>query len=355
MSDHGPSITSPFRMRTEIKVFYHFSTTVMSAQTLPAKAKKKKRSAFEDDDFFVMKKKKGKSPKPPLIETPKIELQKPTDVLSSDDLHQSFHSAKEDFDDGPLEWPEDITNEIPDIVDMDSPKAEEEVDADSDLTNFFRKINEKQANSEDKRTYLVKIISKKSPTPQSFQVSAGGNTTFGSIIDQLGQQALIDKVPFYLYDGTLVWVEGKLELKPFFKPSTLRINPPADGAPTKLTCIYIPMDDLDHLESYPEFQEPEEVPDTSILDAIIVEERTENTEERKDFFVIGLKGKDNKRVEVEVGPDTKIRSLLNFYLSSKGLQEGKNPRLLFDDEELDLDGLVKDTELEEDFEVQVYM
>ena len=33
-----------------------------------------------------------------------------------------------------------------------------------------------------------------------------------------------------------------------------------------------------------------------------------------NLFVIGLKGKDNKRVEVKVSPETQLRKLLSYYL-----------------------------------------
>lgn len=80
-------------------------------------------------------------------------------------------------------------------------------------------------------------------------------------------------------------------------------------------------------------------------------------EDNESYFVIGLKGKDNKRIEVQVSPATQIRKLLLYFLKTKGIKESevnmKTVKLIFDDEELNLDDVVGDTELEEDFEVQV--
>lgn len=133
---------------------------------------------------------------------------------------------------------------------------------------------------------------------------------------------------------------------------------------------------------YPEFQssnpveiapEPVEVPDEnsstsedeeevfpSIKQDISPEGNAEKpieVDENDGLFVIALKGKDNKRVEVKVSLETKLKNLVTFYLKLKGLSEDtvdiSHIKLIFDDEELNLDETVGDTELEEDFEIQV--
>jgi hypothetical protein len=72
-----------------------------------------------------------------------------------------------------------------------------------------------------------------------------------------------------------------------------------------------------------------------------------------DYFEIGLKGKDNKRISVQVCATTKLKDLLAHYLKTKDIEASTKAKLLFDDEELDLEGVVGDTELEDEYEVQV--
>lgn len=323
---------------------------------LPVKAKKKKRSFFEEDDFFVMKKsKKTKSPTPskpaPLEKSAPLsdEVAKlsTSDVPDSEDL--TFHSARDEHS--------DVVDEV-ELVEDGAEEIDGVEDEDTDLNKFFKGISNahnrsSEEDSENSRKYIIKIISKVGP-PQEFEVNCFGNDNFTSILGSLEQDSRQQNWPFYLHLGTLVWVEGRLELKPFFKPSTLRISPPPYLAPTRLTCLYIPIYHLDSFEDfYPEFETKKESAEV-VYDVVEV---SEAPEQPRTYFIIGLKGKDNKRIEVEVGSDTKIRSLLSFYLTAKGIDESqvKAPRLIFDDEELDLNGVVGDTELEEDFEVQVYM
>ena len=58
-----------------------------------------------------------------------------------------------------------------------------------------------------------------------------------------------------------------------------------------------------------------------------------------------------------MSPETQLRKLLSYYLRHKGLSEDtvdlSKAKLIFDDEEMDLNDTVGDTELEEDYEIQV--
>lgn len=351
-------------------------------EALPVKGKKK-RSFFEDDDFFVMKKKKAKSPKPVALPTKPTSQTKdihnpPSSSGSlgsagsggsfdSDDLHQSFHSAQEAF--SPPEVPllvgleppiEDKPVEV--ISELDDDNKD---DPDSELSKFFRGISgsgkSPPAPEDSSRVYTVKLISKVYDFEYVCDIS--GDVTFGTVL-----QTAKSRFSYYVTDqSVLMWVEGRSELKPFFKPSTLRISPSPYGAPTQVTVLHIFREqilDIDSLYQQYGTQSGEEDKEDDIQNELVleVEEIAESSppaaaKPGEDYFVIGLKGKDNKRIECEVGPQTKIRDLLSFYLKAKGIDEAsvRNGRLVFDDEALDLNGLVGDTELEEDFEVQVYV
>lgn len=361
-----------------------------------ASSKKKKRSLFDDDDFFVMK--RAKKPKSPVSDgqhTPPLNLllsmlspQKSVVAgFASEDSPHKYHSASEVFADpnyidleqlkpespsstparkspvrrNPVRTPAEPREEATEIVlietdDDEVPIVEDEDD--TDLADFFRRISQQNQNlAELDRLYNVKVSSRLGRAYEG-QKQITGETTFAQLLELLSRETLRRfRVKDYWAHGVLVWVEGRSELKPFFKPSTLRI--PRQDEVTAITCLYVPKEHLLNLESlYPEFQRTEEKADAAdttvyeILDAEIL--TATKPDEKSGFFIIGLKGKDNKRIEVEVSPATKIRSLLDFYLKEKGLSETANCRLVFDEEELDLNTVVGDTELEDEFEVQVY-
>ncbi|ANB15179.1 hypothetical protein AWJ20_2803 [Sugiyamaella lignohabitans] len=73
------------------------------------------------------------------------------------------------------------------------------------------------------------------------------------------------------------------------------------------------------------------------------------------YFRVRLKDKDNAQFEVRVNSETKISKLVDFYLRNKNLPQNTKIRLDFDEEPLDLDGVVGDTELEEDYTIHVYI
>lgn len=75
----------------------------------------------------------------------------------------------------------------------------------------------------------------------------------------------------------------------------------------------------------------------------------------EDYFRVGLKGKDNQAVYVKVNADTQISKLIDYYITQKLLPAGTGIRLEFDDEPLDPSDKVGDTELEEDFTIDVHV
>lgn len=351
------------------------------------KTKKRNKKLFDDDDFFVIKKKKSKSSVPevkaevksnPVTETttevaqddkaktepnhlplpPKTStVDTQPELLSSEDLVESFHTAHTTSD----------ADEIFEIRQTDTQLEPVEVISDESDGEFDELIkahtSQKQSDHEADRCYDISITSKLGPE-EKHTITSRGNKTFMEILDDIRIQATRNFVPFRLKGGCLIWIKGKLELKPFFRPSTLRIPPSTDpAANTLIDCLYIPEVCRQNFEEiYPEFSgtsnanDPEE--DLAIVDVKEEKAQVEEEVEKKDeYFIIGLKGKDNKRIEAEVGPQTKIKALLEHYLKSKEIDASlvSKARLVFDDEDLDLEGVVGDTELEEDFEVQVYI
>ncbi|KAM9909799.1 hypothetical protein OXX69_005091 [Metschnikowia pulcherrima] len=255
-----------------------------------------------------------------------------------------------------------------------STQEDEDDIVDLDLQEFFSGLAKKSVSvDEHSRLYRVEVSSRMG-LHVTYERQITGDTTFGELAEQLSRQTLRDyNLANYWKQGAFVWIEGRSELKPIFKPSTLRIPEPRGNAMTKISCLHIPTEQLSCFEKlHPEFtkdtleeeddlppEEKLEVYALSDVETSVTQKQTPEKEEvnKSEFFVIGLKGKDNKRIEAEVGPTTKIRSLLTYYMQVKGIEEtpGQKGRIVFEDEELELDAVVADTELEEDFEVQVYI
>lgn len=289
------------------------------------------------------------------------------------------------------------------------------IDLDDDFFNDeieeFRPSNLVDSNGysfddehEKKRQYILRIISKipgmsGMPLDLSLDFATKGSKNFSRIFES----SLLHFKTKFLSEPTFqpecytaeqtafIWIEGRMEIRPFYKPSTLRISPPntvdyEDSIPpTLVTILLIPkMHTKDYMKIYPEFSKSSLSLDDSELSKEIdkLEQREKHSIEddsdslfdedeviennnpdvvsaevqsADNYFVIGLKGSDNKRVEVQVSPDTKIEKLLEYYIKVKKLEniDLNKVRLIFDDEPLDLNGLVGDTELEEDFEVQI--
>lgn len=271
----------------------------------------KKSRRFADDDFFVLKKKA-----------------------------KPVAAAAPEGQNAPVE-----PTPSPEIVEIEDELADE-------LQLFFSsRLNSAQLDNEGDRVYELNVVMKVG-RKATYVVKCTGNERFEDILKRLRSRLGRRKSAFP--EGVLIWIDGRLELKPFFKPSTLRI-PKGKGA---IRCVYVPPEMVSHLDDYEEFSKPEAMEsDMSSPPPNSDPEPTVDLGEsapQSSRFVIGLKGADNKRIEVEVGPETTLKSVLAHYLSVKGVS-AQNGRLVFDDEDLPLDGLVGDTELEEDFEVQVHL
>lgn len=250
-------------------------------------------------------------------------------------------------------------------------------------------------HTEKRRPYILNVTSKipyETPADMSVDFGTKGTKKFDRIIESMAAhfRKIVAQDPDTQaqYDPAqvgLIWVEGQTELKPFFRPSTLRIQPSIPASlmhdasmaipATKLTCLLIPRQLVgDFLDVYPSYFKTAGAYATDLATEIEhiddVEEVIESEEDDfvtdaqpaaeepilvDEYFPIGLKGRDNKRIEVQVSSTTPIRKLLDYYVSVKGIAAPAPgaAHLIFDDEPLDMDGVVGDTELEEGFEVQV--
>lgn len=285
-----------------------------------------------------------------------------------------------------------------DIADIDRSALSDDNDSDEIDLDFFKptksespKTDVYQFNEENEkqRRYIIRVLTKL-PTPKDYdpntvaEFGTRGIKKFGRILEAIVEYYRVQFKgtrrldPVYLSQYTpentaLIWIDGKCEMKSFFKPCTFRIPPQTTFdittnkeviKPTNLNCLLIPREKVSDFHNiYPEFNLQEigedvvnDEDDVQVVEG--VENLDFNNEVLKDkFFVIGLKGKDNKKIEVQVSPETVIKNLLIHYLKTKNIDldsvNMKNVKLIFDDEEMDLDAVVGDTELEEDFEVQV--
>ncbi|KAI5951180.1 ESC2 [Candida jiufengensis] len=262
--------------------------------------------------------------------------------------------------------------------------------------------------NEKKRKYIIRVTTKL-PTPQNItaQVDLGckGLKSFDKILKssvdffKKTYETHLPEIYLTRYDhslSSLVWVEGKILIHSFYTPKTLRIPPPGNQFnslvdkvesmdPTLISVFLISkMNSGNFMHVFPELKNNNEIENDKQIAAIaethekeeedesssdeedlVVEDKTadptnsETIEVGDGVFSIGLKGKDNKKILCKVTPDTKLRNLLKFYLDKKGLKESEvnlsNAKLIFDDEEMNLDEVVGDTELEDDFEIQVIL
>lgn len=79
----------------------------------------------------------------------------------------------------------------------------------------------------------------------------------------------------------------------------------------------------------------------------------DSTDCGEKYFTVYMAGKDKKRYKVDVKPSTMIAELAAFYKQKAELPPDTKITLSFDDEDLDMSGTVADTELEEDYMIDV--
>ena len=93
--------------------------------------------------------------------------------------------------------------------------------------------------------------------------------------------------------------------------------------------------------------------EAEIFDGEEIEDVNDADADNDDYFTIVLKDKDNEKLEIKVSKDTSLRKVVDHYVKKKGLTASPKIDLIFDDEKLGLDLTVGDTELEDEYSVDV--
>lgn len=89
--------------------------------------------------------------------------------------------------------------------------------------------------------------------------------------------------------------------------------------------------------------------------AALLQQRQQSVQAEEGYFPILMKSKDNQVIKVQVNADTKISKLADYYRKQRNIDSTTKIRLSFDDEDMDLSQTVGDTELEEDFTIDVFL
>lgn len=379
----------------------------------------RKRKDDPFDDFFALsapsgKKHKKKRPKEKKVENHedvKRNENSPETINIDDDVETS-PPAPNTSSPGPSSKAESHDQKEIDNLDkkpndnavVDDIAVEDIADEEDELLEFLKETSASLGHhksdtydfsdsNERRRSYVVRVISKLEPeNAVTVDIGTKGLKKFDKIheaaLRELRKKPGSSMKQYNVHSTCLAWIEGRQEIKPFFKPSTLRIKPPLEFIGqnpakiplTHITCLLYPKSHS-YLD-YPEFESNSSwkklsqlSSDLSAMDELsVMSANSELSDEEEpldsktprdtpadsqpidaDYFEIGLKGKDNKRISVQVCPTTKLRDLLAHYLKAKeiDISAATRAKLLFDDEELDLNGVVGDTELEDEYEVQV--
>lgn len=232
-----------------------------------------------------------------------------------------------------------------------------------------QKPKRNQYESQDYRLHITTKLPIVPGQSDVVRVECKGKKSFGKILsaavlqfcDRYADTAAVSSC----YDDKrciLVYQDGAIVVKSWWLPSYLRIPGVADVR-TDANLFLIPKEhENDFEERYPEFnyQNPDVTEEPDVLESILMdldieevqEEASNNKEER---FSVGVKGADNRKFEIEVTALTTVKWILEQFLKKKALPLTTPARLIFDDDPLDLDAKVGDTELEDEFEIQVMM
>lgn len=374
-----------------------------------SRPRKRKDDPF--DDFFALsapsgKKKKKKSPREKKLEHHEDERgnENSPEMISVDEDDETSPPAPKTSSPGPSSETNEPEKKESHNYDARPQNEIVEVEEEDELLEFLKETSASLGaqksdtydfsdSNERRRSYVVRVISKVDPeNAVSVDIGTKGLKKFDKIheaaIRELRKKPESPLKQHNVHSTSLAWIEGRQEIKPFFKPSTLRIKPPAEFTGqnpakiplTHITCLLYPKSHS--FLDYPEFEsnsswkklsqlssELSIMEDLSVLSGNSLSDDDEPRGDsladtskdpsedpqpmEADYFEIGLKGKDNKRISVQVCATTKLKDLLAHYLKTKDIEASTKAKLLFDDEELDLEGVVGDTELEDEYEVQV--
>ncbi|KAI0460985.1 hypothetical protein LJB42_001314 [Komagataella kurtzmanii] len=114
----------------------------------------------------------------------------------------------------------------------------------------------------------------------------------------------------------------------------------------KNTILHIDYEEKD-LQALREQTEDHE--ESLLIDDIVKDEK----ETDRQFFIHMKSGDGKEPIKVSVNKNTPISFIKDYYLSTQGLPSSTKVQLLFDDESLNMSSKVGDTELDEDFLIDV--
>lgn len=230
----------------------------------------------------------------------------------------------------------------------------------------------------------------------ALELTMKGHKTFDFVIAKtlnylIGYNNVSDVMQYIYRANNVVLMRDNLELREFMKPDSLHLQTTADGRPT---CLELSLYTKTQALTYREYREYEktkklqqiqreeeidriarqnvavdeidaqasdEDKDFEEIDREIANEQRavtaepEESEEEDVYFKIILKGSGKARIEVQVRPSTLISKVADYYREKANLPAGTTLRLVFDDENLAFGDKVGDTELEQDFTVDVYV
>lgn len=163
--------------------------------------------------------------------------------------------------------------------------------------------------------------------------------------------------PEYVTLHECIFVWNGIQLFEFSTPSSLNV---AETNPHMEISVTSPEDFRQSRKNFLKTLEEEES-DDDLIRAVQTSYDEENdrvaqeAEEGPKYFKIKLQGEGGPVLEVAVNAESKIRKLADYYLQKRGLPLDTKITLEFDDEQLDMNASVADTELEEDYMVDVIL
>lgn len=215
-----------------------------------------------------------------------------------------------------------------------------------------------------RREFLLSVGSKLSAAPNSVvDLKVKGGSTFRKIVDSVVRH-LSQKIPQLKPDRPcLYWEKHNLKLNNFLKIATLLSGTLIDEE-HRLSKVPIPLkmslmenksaDDLVELTNLKNLglrnSAPLDAPDEPPMEEGVPKAAPEEDK----YFRIDLRG-SKTRFSVSVNKDTILEKLKLYYLERVGMPPTTKVKLLFDDEELDMRKKVGDTEMEEDYIVDVVL
>lgn len=263
----------------------------------------------------------------------------------------------------------------------EEPYIEKDLDNIKERLNFLNKIStnvQPDVEAKDTRVYNLHITSYL-PGSENLPVltlQVKGNKQLNSVVKKVLQhfkqlQVIPENLVHLFDEKNVVLYWNKMQLMSFMKLDSLLI-PETEEVETEVEMVLYSKNQLEEirrnerLELQERLERKRKDEELELMLKQRAEEKLKEEQEEieysqpeaqdiNDYFKIGLKGEDNYKIIIEVSPETKLEDIVKYYLKTKKLPESTKVKLVFDDEELEITGTIADTELEEDFTVDVYI